>query len=129
MKFLKKSKRWMKAHWQNKSFRIFLAVNILLAVVCGKYAAVFRRGTEDAAIRDPALRGCGDRMHRPEEQTDPERDPAGTGVYSGVGIDRGMCNVSVVCAVHDHIRTSRKYPGRRYVPDLLFYYKGRCRHG
>ena len=80
-------------------------------------------------IRDPALRGCGDRMHRPEEQTDPERDPAGTGVYSGVGIDRGMCNVSVVCAVHDHIRTSRKYPGRRYVPDLLFYYKGRCRHG
>ena len=89
MKFLKKSKRWMKAHWQNKSFR----------------------------------------MHRPEEQTDPERDPAGTGVYSGVGIDRGMCNVSVVCAVHDHIRTSRKYPGRRYVPDLLFYYKGRCRHG
>ena len=33
MKFLKKSKRWMKAHWQNKSFRIFLAVNILLVVL------------------------------------------------------------------------------------------------
>ena len=122
MKFLKKSKRWMKAHWQNKSFRIFLAVNILLVVLLSVENMLLFSAGVLKMLRYVI-------MHRPEEQTDPERDPAGTGVYSGVGIDRGMCNVSVVCAVHDHIRTSRKYPGRRYVPDLLFYYKGRCRHG
>lgn len=33
MKFFKKSKRWMKTHWKNRSFRIFLVVNILLAVL------------------------------------------------------------------------------------------------
>lgn len=131
MKFLKKSKRWMKAHWQNKSFRIFLAVNILLVVLLSVEnmllfsAGVLKMLRYVILLCGVAVIACID----PEEQTDPERDPAGTGVYSGVGIDRGMCNVSVVCAVHDHIRTSRKYPGRRYVPDLLFYYKGRCRHG
>ena len=130
MKFLKKSKRWMKAHWQNKSFRIFLAVNILLVVLLSVEnmllfsAGVLKMLRYVILLCGVAVIACIDRRSKRIPN-----DPAGTGVYSGVGIDRGMCNVSVVCAVHDHIRTSRKYPGRRYVPDLLFYYKGRCRHG
>ena len=99
MKFLKKSKRWMKAHWQNKSFQIFLAVNILLVVLLSVENMLLFSAGVLKMLRYVIL-------------------------LCGVAV-----NVSVVCAVHDHIRTSRKYPGRRYVPDLLFYYKGRCRHG